>query len=354
MKKTIIFLAFLLHGISSISVLADNSVNNCVYDTDIKDDKYLTQTCWFYDETGHKIIDPSAGYAGKTDIYEHILDAANRYEQIQTIYLDPEGNLMTGPDGYAKMTTDYILHESGPVCRLSDNSGDPANDLCGFTRRYFDENENPVLVTEADNGFHYLDLFGSGESRIADSGEIFNEGSFSSLTVLMLRNDSKYAERTSFFDTDGKPMMLGGVYAVYESIVDLTDGSWEKHYSGTGGELVDTPLGYAREVQTYSEDDRESFIRFYHANGEPAVNNETGIHAIHYFYGPLHRQVLQTDYLDIHDNLTNSSEGYSTIINEYMESAVPSENVPMNLGSRNPISTIYMDKDGNEVDIEEP
>lgn len=349
MKKIMNFYVLIILVISAVSVFADNSQNTCTYEPDIKDEKYLIRTCWFHDDAGHKIIDQSAGYAGKTDIYEHILDVDGRYEHIQEKFLDPNGNLMNGPDEYAKMTTDYTLHEGGPSCRMQPDLDDPTNNLCGFTRSFFDANENPALVKNVDTIFYYIEDLVKGQAQIVGFEGSFIDGSYASLSVLMEKTDSQYIEKTSFYGTDGKPLLYGGVYAVYESRVGLSDGTWERMYRGINGELVDTPFGYARKVQTYTEDNKESFIRCYHANNQPATDIETGVHAIHYFYGPSYRQIPRTDYLDIHDNLTNNNKGYSTIINEYMDSASPSETIPMNLSSRYPIKTIYLDKDGNEV-----
>ena len=62
------------------------------------------------------------------------------------------------------------------------------------------------------------------------------------------------------------------------------------------------------------------------------------------------------EYLDVNDNLTNISEGYSTIINEYKEyvppSEVPSNRVPIDAMDSYPINTYYLDKDGNIVELD--
>jgi len=150
MEKKLFLIVSLFIMIMMYSVCIAYADNTCVFGPDIKEDNQLIRTCWFYDEAGKKIIDPVSGFAGRTEIYEHLLDIEDRYEQVMEIYLDPEENLMNGPYGYAKMTTVYDLYASGPVCRYWYTSEDPENNICGYTHRYFDADEKPVLVRNED------------------------------------------------------------------------------------------------------------------------------------------------------------------------------------------------------------
>ena len=345
MKKSLLLLSAIIFVITAIAAFAEDEKNVCMYDDDVIDGNLLTHSCWFYDDAGQKTIDPEAGYAGKTNVYEHLIDIEGRFEEILEMYLDPDGNLISGPNGYAKMTTDYVLHEDGPVCRYMYDPGAPVNDICAFTRRYFDANEEPVFVRNGDISFRYF----SGSGWIGNSGMYIENGGFASASILYTRDDSQFMQKTSYFDTDGQPLLYGDVYASFESIIILADHTWIQRYLGTDGELIETPWGYSCSVQSYTEDDKESFIRYYDAQNQPTTDAQLGVHAIHYFYGPGYRQVPRTDYLDVNDNLTNISEGYSTIINEYREK---SPDALPDITDRQAINTYYLDKDGNIVELD--
>lgn len=150
MKHLFFFFVFISLLLSINSVFAGNDTNSYVCDPDVIERNLLTRTCWFYDSEGQKVIDTITGYAGKTEVYKHLIDIEGRYDLIMTTLLDPAGGLISGPGGYAKMTIEHNLHESGPVCRYHYIPDDPVNDLCGFTRRYFDEKNMPVQVNNIE------------------------------------------------------------------------------------------------------------------------------------------------------------------------------------------------------------
>lgn len=360
MKKILPIIVFFIATLS-IAAIFMSSANSAkaaypdkciVSEPDEVDGDLLTRRCWFYNEDGQKIIDPAEGYAGRVEVYEHLLEEEGRYELVEAMYLDPEGNLMLRPDGYARMTTDYVLHEDGPVCRWWYTPGESLNDICGYTQRYYDTEGNPVIYTGGDNGIRYIDKKVQGTYWFVVGGAPVGSG-YAAFSVSMSRTDdpeSEYVERSTFYGTDDKPMLLDGIYATFE--MRITKKTEERCHYGTDGELADTPLGYACSIHTYTDDDSESFMRYYNANRLPTTDAEWGVHAIHYYYGSIHRQVPRTEYLDVNDQLTNNSKGYAVVVKEYEEYIPPSYDSPgSGLTSFYPLSTVYYDKDGNTVEI---
>ncbi len=353
MKKTVLLIVSLIFLMTAAAAYADESTDTCVYDPDILQENLLTRICWFYDEAGQKTVSPEAGYAGRAAVYEHLLDAEGRYEQIAEMFLDPDGNLMAGPDGYAKMTTAFVLHDSGPVCRWWYTPGDPENDLCGYTRRFFDADENPVLITHADDGFLYRNAYGDGGSWLVGGEGFSTQSGFASFAVLMSRTEDEYVERRAYFGLNDEPILLDGIFTTYE--LKMTDDTMEKRYYGLNGEPVDTPLGYACSVESSSttEDGRELYIRYYDKEGLPATDIESGVHAKHYTYGPGHDQVTRIEYLDTEDKLTDNTQGYSTVIKEYAVSPAGLPSYFVEAYFPDSVTTTYFDKDGNPVEVDD-
>lgn len=360
MKKSLKFIEFFMAALSAAAVFMIPAKSaraafpdNCIVsEPDEIDGDLLTRRCWFYNEEGQKVIDPTEGYAGRVEVFKHLLAEEGRYELIDAMFLDPEGNLMLRPDGYARMTTDYVLHEEGPVCRWYYTPGEAMNDICGYTQRYYDTEGNPVLYTGGSNGIQYITGTGRGTAWFVAGGAPEGSG-YAAFSVSMTRTNDpepEYVEWSTFYGTDGEPMLLDGIYASFE--LRFTRTTEERCNYGIEGELVNTPEGYACSVHTFSDDNSESIKRYYAADGLPAVDVKSGVHAIHYYYGPSQRQVPRTEYLDINDDLTNNSEGYAVIVKEYEEYIPPSYDSPgSGLRSLYPLSTSYYDKDGNPVEI---
>ncbi len=354
MKKTIWIILFLIIAMTAAAASASFDKDNCVYEPDITDEDHIIRTCWFYDSDGEKAIDPESGYAGKTEVYEHLINVDGRYELVRVEYLDPDGNLMPGPDGYAGMTAEYDLYRGGPVCRDWYTISDPNNNICGYTYRYYDADKNPVMIHNFDSGFRYRDKNGDGEVQMVPGGCETDDFRFAVFSTEMAWTEEGFVQKSSFYDADGKPLQGKDLYAAYEKVI-FENGGGEERYYGPDGELINSPAGYALAVETYNEDERESFLRYYDANRQPAANAELGdVHAIHEFHGPIMRQVLRTDYLDVNDDPVNNSSGYSTVIREYLPYIPPSETVPMGLESLFPINTTYLDKDGKTVEVKTP
>lgn len=361
MKKTITFIVTVIVALSAAAVLmtSTNSAqaifpDNCIVsEPDEIDGNLLTRRCWYYNEEGQKIIDPTEGYAGRVEVFEHLLDEEDRYELVEATFLDPDGNLILRPDGYARMTVDYVIHEDGPVCRLY-SPYKPEDDICGYTQRYYDTENNPVIYTGGDNGIQYINPNGRGATWFVAGGGGAGSG-YAAFSVFMSRTNDpepEYVERSTFFGTDGEPMLLDGIYASFE--MRTTETSEKRCTYGTEGELVNTPEGYACSIHTYTDDYSESIMRYYDADNLPAADAELGVHAIHYYYGPITHQVPRTEYLDVNDQQTNNKKGYAVVVNEYKEYIPPSYDSPgSGFDSFYPLNTFYYDKDGSPVEIDE-
>ncbi len=233
MKNIISFavLVFLMFSAALVFAADGNETYTLECDPEAEEAGRKTQTCWYYDSSGEKAVNPEEGYAGETLISEIIPPDGGKYRLVMASYLDTDGNLMPGKDGYAKMTIEYELQGSGPVCRYWYFSDDPEIGICGSTYRFFDENDDPVLTNY--NG-------------------VFGDFRFAAFSKSKFWTDEGFIQKDSYFGTDGEPMVPEGLgYASYELV--WGDEKEEKRYFGADGGLIVIPEGYARSVYYHDQ-----------------------------------------------------------------------------------------------------
>jgi len=261
MKKIVIIFALITIAISiSIAFAEDNITREC--DPDIIEGSFKTTTCWYYNNSKEKVIYPKLKYAGEMDVYEDILPGDDSFSHVSTTYLDPEGNPMVGPYGYAKVTIEYQLHEDGPVCRYWYLEPDPDNDVCGYTYRYFDADGEPVITKLG---------YGASKSGCA------------AYTMSMYWKDNEFVQKESYFGTDGKPILLE--HEGYSSVEKIMSNSKnEIRYYGPDGKLMIGPEGYAYKI--YNTDDGKP-TRYYDAEEQQIPNEQIGPYTLPANYAPL-------------------------------------------------------------------
>ena len=337
MRKNVILIFTLVFLLTAAAVSAAENTVVCG-EPEILEDGRLAVDC--------RPSDEAAGYAVRRDVFERLMDVEGRYELVSETFLDADGNPVSGPGGFARMTAEYVMSRGGRVCRYYFTEGDPDNNICGYTYRYYDAEGQPVLITDGYEGHRYRTAGGEGFGWLILRGYPFEPGGYAAYTVSMTRTDEGFEHRQTYLGTDGLPVLRQGIYASFERITSAR--GMEDRYYGTDGGLIDTPLGYARSAEVYTEDLTESVVRYYAADGSLAVDAGLGVHAIRYVHAG-HRKITRTDYLDVNDEPVNCAKGYAAIINEY---PVQTGDVP-SLRSYTPVRTVYLDRDGNEVEITE-
>ena len=258
MKKFLILITLFVAAILTSVIFAEDDFKwKC--EADLIEGTVKTTTCWYYSSDGEKVVHPEKGYAGKTDVYGKILPDSGSYNQISVSYLDPDGNPMIGPNGYAKVTIEYELQkEDEPVCAYWKNLADG---ICGYTYRYFDTDGEPVIAAD-----------GYGASK----------GGSAAYTMSQYWTDEGFIQRESYYDTDGTPVIPEALgYSVREKI--MSNEKTIERFLGTDGELIVSPSGYAYSVSVPIAH-RVYDTQYFDAEGNQIPETQLGVYALPYPY----------------------------------------------------------------------
>ena len=266
MKKIAMLIVYAIVLMTAVTAFAQNYTWEC--DPAVSEETRETTTCWYYDEAGEKALNPAAGYAGKTEVYEPVYPE-DEGSLVLTEYLDTEGNLIMIPDGYARMTAEYELQKSGePLCWYDPGPADPEPRICGTTWRFFGPDGEPVLIEEAP----YIVTKGLGFPT-----------HFAAYTQARFWSGDEFVRKYAYYGTDGELMLLQDKgYAVFERAIN--DYKTEYRYFGPDGSPIDPPDGYARTVVIHDLDDEMRGTHYYTADGQMLPDEQYGIYAFPWPY----------------------------------------------------------------------
>ncbi len=225
-----------------------NSTGECLVEYEYQDDK--ATAVHYLDGSGRPVVNPYYGFASFLIAYTD--DNASRYT-----YLDAEGNLCCGKDGYAEIRYKY---QDGNATEVS----------------YFGADGRPCLYEGA-----------ASQQMDYQNGRVV---------------------RSRYFDVNGAPKLNSGGYMEYRNEYDSLGRLTQQGYYGADGQPTRCSDGYGFLRYEYDAYGRKTQEAYFSAGLQPA-NDISGIHGIRYTYDQ-NGNVLSLRYINLQDSPVNK-DGYT-------------------------------------------
>ncbi len=236
-----------------------------------------TESYSYYGIDGEPVLTDN-GYAS----YGHEPDT--KRQVMIYYYRGVNGEPVIGPEGYA-VREENRFGKGDPVTevRFLDTDGNlvPGKDGYAYADRTKSEGESVLCFYDAEgNRTIGLDINASKIHTVYDP--------------------SGKAEREEYFGVNDEPVLNKLGYFAIEFFKEEDGKSEVVRYLDTENNPVLNEYGYAYSVKTFA--DNESMLCYYDPEGHRVVNRETNVSAVHFFYSPSGKQE-RIEYLNVNDEL---------------------------------------------------
>lgn len=214
-------------------------------------------------------------------------------------YYSLAGERITTPEGYASCEYDY-------------NYDRVINEI-----RYYDENNNPVLINA---GYAQVKRKLDEKNRIIREEYYGTDGKPVLLAQGYASNEREYDEENNaivqrYYDTNGKPVITTWNYSEVHREFDEKKRVIKESYYGPDGFPMDMPQGYATIEKTYDEAGNVLSQRYYDALKKPVMTT-WNYAEIRWEYNEKN-QIVRESYYDAEEHLITIPQGYAINEREY-------------------------------------